>query len=1153
MDVGGWLRGLGLPKYEAAFRDNGIDLSVLPHLTVEDLKELGIASVGDRRKLLTAISALASRTPSERALPEGSPAPLKKISEVSAERRPITVMFCDLVGSTGLAAKLDAEDWRNLVNAYLDEASAAVTGLGGHVLKKLGDGLMALFGYPQARENDAERALRAALAIQRALDDLNARSPRADAPKLAVRIGLDSGPVVVEATGEVFGEAPNVAARVQALAEPGAVLVTAAVQSQVAGLFVAEEQGARELKGIAVPVQLFRIVRASSGRRKGGARALTPFVGREEELGMLARRWERVRAGEGQLALVVGEPGLGKSRLIEEFRSRLAETPHTWIEWSASQLLQNTPLHPVAEWGRHRFSADAPAERRLADLEGALRFIGLDPAENAPLLAPLVDIPIPLSRAATFVPEELRRKQLSAMTAWVLGGARSQPTVVAFEDLHWADPTSLDLLRALAERSAQAPLFLLAATRPEFRPPWSLRSHHSVISLSPLDRAGVARMVGQISASRALSKALIEAVNERTGGVPLFVEEVTHLLLERGEQGGVQTIPPTLQQSLAARLDRLGAAREVAQIGAVLGRDFSYALLHAVVGATVSAADDRAAVSVANRGATGLGKADYKGVAPVTAIADHGSVGGVGDSALQSAVDDAGLQSALEHLAEADLLFIEGSPPDASYRFKHALIRDAAYESLLKSRRQALHRRAAEALLSKNREFEAIAHHFAEAGLDDAAIKWWGRAGDQALRRSAFQEAIAHLGKAIATADKAAGAAPRRAHAAASSSRRLKLQTDYGQAMMWSKGFGAEETRAAFARAAELAERTGDFSERFAACHGQWTLEIARGELRSARELASTFVREAEERGRAVETGVAHRGLALINCLSGDFLDAQTHCERSLEACTPGHEEKARERYGEYTGPLVMSCLAITTWQLGEVGRARELIEMANRRATELGHAPSMTHPLLFRSHLEILRGDVTATLSSAEALESCASEHGMTLWRRSAALLSAWARGRLHDPAAGAGEYRRELAAYSDHDATIHMAFYRALLAQLEADTMGAETALKRVDDAIAHASDNRCYLAFIHRLRGEILVQCDPSNSVAAEQAFRTAIDVAQQQSARTLGLQAALALAKLLRSTGQAAEAHAVLAPALEGFSPTPEMPEIAEAQALLRALS
>jgi class 3 adenylate cyclase/predicted ATPase len=701
MDVGGWLRGLGLGKYEAAFLDNGIGEAVLPHLTVEDLKELGVATVGDRRMLLAAIAAWATPTSSEPIGPQPSPALPAKAPERSAERRPITVMFCDLVGSTRIAAKLDPEDWRNLVSAYLDEASAAITSFGGHVLKRLGDGLMALFGYPQAQENDAERAVRAALAIQRALAEINARNVGKGAPELTARIGIELGPVVVDATGEVFGDAPNVAARVQAAAEPGSVLVTLNVQRQVAGLFVAEEQGARELKGVAEPVQLFRIIRTSSGRRRGGARALTPFIGREEEVGLLARLWESVRAGEGQLVLIVGEPGLGKSRLIEEFHSRLAETPHTWVEWSASQLLQNTPLHPIAEWGRFRFGADAPAEERLADLESTLRLIGLDPAEHAPLLAPLVDIPMPPGRAANLPPEELRRRQLSAMTAWVLAGARSQPVVLPFEDLQWADPTSLDLLRALAERSGQAPLFLIATSRPEFRPSWGMRAHHSAISLAPLKRAQVYQMVAELASRHALPKDVIEGVSERTGGVPLFVEEVTRLLLERGAEGGAQAIPPTLQQSLAARLDRLGAAREIAQIGAVLGRDFAYALLRDV-----------------------------------------------------AEIEEPALQASLERLAEADILFVEGAPPVASYRFKHALIQDAAYDSLLKSRRQALHRRTGEALRDQfaataAAEPELLAHHFTQAGMTEAAIEWWGTAGQRSLARSALFEGVEQLKRAL--------------------------------------------------------------------------------------------------------------------------------------------------------------------------------------------------------------------------------------------------------------------------------------------------------------------------------------------------------------------------------------------------------------------
>ena len=601
MSVADWLKGLDLGQYAQAFADNDIDLALAATLTDADLKEIGVASLGHRRKLLAAAAALTAKPPAPQPTPPGQ----------DAEHRPITVMFCDLVGSTSLAAKLDPEDWRNLVGSYLDAASAAVTSLGGHVLKKLGDGLMALFGYPQAQENDGERAVRAALAIQRALADLNAHNAASGAPELAARIGLESGRVVVDSTGEVYGEAPNVAARVQSAAAPGEIWITLGVHRQIAGLFVAEDKGEHELKGVSAKMQLYRVVRASGGGRRGGSRAPTPLVGRGEELDILTRRWERARRGEGQLSLIVGEPGLGKSRLIEEFRARLAETPHTWVEWTSSQLLQNTPLHPIAEWGRARFGgAEVAGEKRLAELEAALGSVGLDAAEYAPLLAPMIEVPLPPGRAPKLSPEELRSRQLAALSAWYLAGARTQPIVLAFEDLHWADPTSLDVLQALAERGAQAPLLIIATTRPEFRPPWKLRSHHGVISLAPLDASEIVRMVGEIATRHALSKDVIAGVSERSGGVPLFIEEVTRLLLERGEAGGVQAIPPTLQQSLAARLDRLGPAREIAQIGAVLGRGFPHALLQAVAG-----------------------------------------------------LDEPALCAALDQLADAELLFVEGVAP----------------------------------------------------------------------------------------------------------------------------------------------------------------------------------------------------------------------------------------------------------------------------------------------------------------------------------------------------------------------------------------------------------------------------------------------------------------------------------------------------------
>ena len=766
MDIVVWLRSLGLGKYEAAFRENEIDETVLPNLTAEDLKELGVTALGHRRKLLDAIAALrdeaSAKTPSMAAAiapPSAAMAPAVPVAEAVGERRYLTVMFCDLVGSTAISAQLDPEEWRDLVGAYLDAASAAVAEMGGHVAKKLGDGILALFGYPQAHENDAERAARASLAIQRALAELNRKNAGTGKPELTARIGLDTGPAVVDAAAEIYGDVANVAARVQALAEPGAVLLTARMQRQVAGLFVVEERGTHTLKGVPEPTALFKLVRASGAGRRVGQRQLTPLVGREEEIAILMRRWERARQGDGQLVMIVGEPGVGKSRLLDEFHARLNEIPHSWAEWTCSQLLQNTPLHPLTAWGRDRFGgADVPAEQRLADLENTLAQVKLDVAENVPLLAPLLDIPLPADRALRLPPDELRRRQLAAMTNWTMAAARTQAVVMAVEDIHWADPTTLDLLRGVAERGALAPLFVVITARPEFRPPWGTRSHHSTITLSPLDRHQVHQMVAELSARYALPKDVVDGVTERTGGVPLFVEEVTRLLLERGEYGGVQAIPPTLQQSLMARLDRLGSAREIAQIGAVIGRDFPYTLLRAVAG-----------------------------------------------------TEDQALQAALDRLADADILLVQGLPPDSVYRFKHALIQDAAYENLLKSRRQALHRRVAELLRDNTAggdaaEPEMLAHHFTQAGMTEASVEWWGKAGQRSLERSALVEAVVLFTRALdQVASLPATPALRR--------EQIKLQVGLANALYHSKGFAAAETTSAFNQARVMIEQAESLGE----------------------------------------------------------------------------------------------------------------------------------------------------------------------------------------------------------------------------------------------------------------------------------------------------------------------------------------------------
>ena len=1107
MDVGDWLRGLGLSQYEAAFRDNAIDAEILPELTAEDLKDLGVTIVGHRRKLLTAIEAL-SASPEQSAKAPDTPSPQitpppPASPPSDAERRHLAVLFCDLVGSTGISAALDAEDWRDLVGAYLDAASESVTQLGGHVAKKLGDGIMALFGHPIAQENDSERAVRAALAIQRALGELNRKNVGTGRPELAARIGVETGAVVVDSAGEIFGDAPNIAARVQALAEAGTVLVTARVQRQVAGLFVAEDRGQHALKGAPEPVTLFRIVRASGAGRRSGQRALTPLVGREDELALLMRRWERARAGAGQFVQIIGEPGLGKSRLIEEFRTRLADTPHTWVEWSSSQLLQNTPLHPIAEWGRQRFSgADVGPERRLAELETTLAQVRLDPAEYVPLLAPLVDIPLPSQHASALVPEELRRRQMAALNAWVTAGARTQALVLAFEDLHWADPTTLDVLRGFAERGALAPLLVVATTRPEFRPPWGARSHHGTITLAPLDRSQVRQMVGALAERHALSGEVIDGVGERTGGVPLFIEEVTRLLLERGGQGGAQAIPPNLQQSLAARLDRLGPAREVAMIGAVLGRDFSFSLLHAVAGA-----------------------------------------------------EEAPLQQALDRLADADILLVEGVPPDAEYRFKHALIQDAAYENLLKSRRQALHRRVAETLRDQfpdraDAEPEALAHHFTQAGMSEEAIEYWGMAGDQALRRSAFQEAIAHLGKAIEMADKAGGG-----QAAGVSGQQLHMRVAYGNALMAARGHGAPETTAAFAHAHDSAVSDKDAPERFAAIYGLWVGCYVRGDLTGMREHAADFLREVEACPEAPEAGVAHRLTGVTQWVEGDFDGARGHCEQALATFNPDRDGDLAFRFGQDLSVADMSYLALALWPLGEVDRALDLFERVKSRIAETAHigtvAYGSAHAILF----DMMRGDFARVAPLAAALSRLAREHDLRFWLAYGVFSQGWARWQVGERAAGLAEMRGGVAQLREQNAVTFDALLKGLLASAEAQDGDFDAASTTLDAAFATSerTGQRWFDAELQRTRGEVLLNRDAAHPAPAEEAFLAALDIARAQKARSFVLRAALSLAKLYQSTGRPVEAHDALAPALEGFSPTPEMPEIAEAQALLAMLA
>ncbi|HEV2979590.1 MAG TPA: AAA family ATPase, partial [Casimicrobiaceae bacterium] len=512
-----------------------------------------------------------------------------------------------------------------------------------HVAKYLGDGVMAFFGYPEAHDNDAERAARAGLAIIDAIAKLNEQPGR---PKLAARVGIHSGTVVVGAgagkDADVFGDAPNIADRVQEAAAPGTVVVTEDTHRLISGLFVVDARGAPTLKGIEQPIQLYRVIQPSGVRGRleaaAAARGLTPFVGREDELRSLMNRWERALDGEGQVALIIGEAGIGKSRLVQRFHEQIAGTPHTWIEAAAAPFFQNTPFYLVAEMLRELLAwrGDEPAEEQLAQLEAALVMAGLQPAEAIPLITPLLNLPIPVKYPRSpLPPEQQRRRLLATLVDLALGTARVQATAIAIEDLHWADPSTMELIQVLLEQGATARLLLLCTARPEFRAQWPMRAHHTQITLNRLNARNVRTMVGQVAARKALPEETIAAVVERTGGVPLFVEECTRAVLESGDaQLTGRAIPVTLHDSLMARLDRLGAAKEVIQVGAVIGSEFSYELLHAV-----------------------------------------------------HAIAEEDLQRALRALADAELLYVRGIAPEATYLFKHALIRDAAYEALLKSRR----------------------------------------------------------------------------------------------------------------------------------------------------------------------------------------------------------------------------------------------------------------------------------------------------------------------------------------------------------------------------------------------------------------------------------------------------------------------------------
>jgi class 3 adenylate cyclase/tetratricopeptide (TPR) repeat protein len=1009
MDVGGWLRSLGLGQYEALFRASEIDVDILPELSEVDLEKLGVP-LGHRKRLLRAISGLGAPGTSA----ETSAAPSASTGAKphdAAERRQLTVMFCDLVGSTALSARFDPEELREEIRAYQNAVSGVVARYDGFVAKYMGDGVLAYFGYPRAHEDDAERAVRAGLEIEAAVTSLETRGTE----RLAVRIGIATGLVVVgDLVGEgsaqeqaVVGETPNLAARLQALAEPGQIVLAGATRRLIGDLFRLRDLGRQEVKGFAEPVEAFAVegVAVTESRFEAARRGITDLVGRVSESALLRDRLREAWAGAGQIVLLSGEAGIGKSRLGAQLAAEVASEPHTRLRYQCSPYHRDSVLHPfVVALGRAaRLASDDPAEAQLDKLEALLAPARI--AETAPLFASLLSIPtgeryppLPLSAA------QQRRLTLAALLDQLEALARQKPVLMLFEDAHWADATSLEVLDLTVERVRALPVLMLITFRPEYEAPWPGLSHVTNVALDRLAPAEVETLAEHV-AGRPLPPEVTAQIVAKTDGVPLFVEELTKTVLEsglliEGSQGWHLdgplpsfAIPATLQDSLAARLDRLTPIKEIAQIGAAIGREFSYPLLRAVAGR-----------------------------------------------------DEAALRAALAQLEEAELLFRTGMPPDARYTFKHALVQDTAYETLLRSRRQILHRQIADALRGEfpavaAAEPELIAHHLTQAGLDEPATEWWGRAGDQALRRSAFKEAAAHLGKAIELADKVAATAP----SVAPGSARLRLQTSLGNALIWAKGYHAPETSAAFARARELASRVEDASERFSAYYGLSVGHLARGEPAPLREIAELFLREAAARPDCPEALIAHRNFATTRFYFGDFAGAHDHFQKTLELYDQARHADFANRFGNDPRASAEMSDATTLWVLGRVDDSLALADRALADAESSAHAPTMGQTLLFAAFLGLARCNPEAVATYSQAFADIASRYAFpAFWVGWATFLHGWAKWSDAAEESSRAEMRRGLAIEREQG-------FVWLLPSLEAALAEAEASAGETDAGVA------------------------------------------------------------------------------------------------------
>ena len=1125
MDVVVWLRSLGLGQYESVFRENEIDETVLPSLTAEDLKELGVAALGHRRKLLDAIAVLRGDA---NAGPTATPAPA--VADASprdaAERRQVTVMFSDLVGSTALSARMDPEDLREVISAYQKCVAETVRRFGGFVAKYMGDGVLIYFGYPQAHEDDAERAVQAGLEAVAAVMALKSPAP------LQTRVGIATGLVVVGdligsgASQEqaIVGETPNLAARLQGIAEPNRVVIADATRRLLGNLFELEDLGAKDLKGIAEPTQVWAALRASSAEGRFEAlhtSGLTALVGREEELELLLRRWARAKPGEGQVVLLSGEAGIGKSRLTAALLEHLAPEPHTRLRYFCSPQHTDSAFYPIIGQMERAtgWAHDDTAQAKLDKLD-ALFAQTSTTKQDATLFADMLSLPNDgRYPALDLAPQQRRQRTLEALTAQLAGLASQQPVLMIFEDAHWTDPTSLEAFGRAVDRIKTLPALLVVTFRPEFNAPWVGQPHVTTLTLNRLGERDAAAIIERLVGNKELPADVLAEIVERTDGIPLFVEEMTKAVLEAESEGAARrmaaavpspalAVPASLHASLMARLDRLGAAKEMAQIGAAIGREFSHALLAAV-----------------------------------------------------ARKPEAELASALDRLIEAGLLFRQGVAPHATYLFKHALVQDAAYGTLLREPRRALHVRIAEALENQFAEIaenqpELLARHWTEAGVIDKAAALWGKAGQRSLARSALLEAVEQLKRAL-------GQIATLPATPALLREEIKLQVALASTLFHVKGYASLEAIAAFERAnamIEQAEALGERPEgedallRFSVLYGQWTGNYSAGNFAKATEYAQQFLAVAEKQARSAPLLMAHRVMGATLAISGEFQAAKLHLDRAVALYVPEEHRSLATRFGQDIGVAALIYRSVVLYRLGYPEKAVRDGDEALRSARDLGQAGTLVYAVGLGALLEILCGRFGVAEARVEELLALSEKHGLQLWRGMGGLLRGCifaVTDRVDQATQLIGSGVSALAATQ---MTLFAPFGHTWLASAHAACGRVSEAQNALSEALAAVSktNERWDEAEIHRTAGEIAASLLHADPEVAESHFQRSLAIARRQDAKSLELRAATSLARLWRDQGRRDEARELLAPIFGWFTQGFDMPDLIEAKALLEEL-